>query len=420
MIAAAVFVTASTSLAALPLGQVADGGAIDCPMGAAQGASCRAITVQCPGVPDIDATVAISEPTGDAKATVVLHRGADGMEFFDFGFVAAYLDAGLRTVQIAWATPWEGEGDGGVKACACRPATAFRWAFDELHGGDVESGFCAQGHSGGSGAIGYALAHYGLEDTLDFAMFDAGPVFGRIDYGCEPSLYAPGSIEVCPEMPMANYTYGGNSTNVDRWMGTQSCGSPFGDASQEEIDAWASNSIVSDGADYEYPQTVLSFWECATNPNGTPGLGAFYMQQLASEWSVTCQVDDCMGEPPWPGGFDGMVGELVAGCVPRHMASGTDDGGSSSGAGEESSAGASESESGTESGSASASGSASGGETGSGSTGAETSTESSSSSGAAPGEDTASGCACGQSRGGAAWLFAIGGLLWRRRRQNSH
>lgn len=408
MIAAAVLVAASTSLAALPLGQVTDGGAIDCPMSASPGASCRAITVQCPGVPDLDATVAITLPEGDATGTVVLHRGADGTGLFDFGFPAAYLDAGLRTVQIAWASAWEGEGDGGVQACACRPATAFRWAFDDLHGGDVDTGFCAQGHSGGSGALAYALAHYGLEDTIDFAMFSAGPVFGRIDYGCEPSLYEPGSIAVCPELPMAGYDYGENAGNVDRWMGTQTCGAPYGEASQQDIDAWASNSIVSDGADYDYPQTVLAFWECATNPNGTPGLGAFYMEQLASDYSVTCQVDDCMGEPPWPGGFDAMVAEMTVGCVPRHAASGTDEGGTSSSAGDASRG--SGSDSGGDSGGASE-----------GASGSSTSAGTSSGSGeasstAAAGDDEASGCGCNQFDAGAWWLVVWGAAVSRRRR----
>ena len=53
---------------------------------------------------------------------------------------------------------------------------------------------CATANSGGAGAIGYALADYGMGSIFAMVEPTSGPVFSRIDNGCicnQPKLATP-------------------------------------------------------------------------------------------------------------------------------------------------------------------------------------------------------------------------------------
>jgi hypothetical protein len=105
-----------------------------CLSGAPMRAACTMMTVSCPGVEDIAVNLAVTEPyNGSAHGTVFTHAGGGG-NFYEGSNVQGYLQNGLRTAQVAWATPWEATASSGILAAACRPATVLQWIFDNVHG----------------------------------------------------------------------------------------------------------------------------------------------------------------------------------------------------------------------------------------------------------------------------------------------
>lgn len=296
-----------------------------CGPGAAPGAVCQNVQVMCPDIPDANVQVAIAEPAGAPSGTVFMIYGGGGQSFFDEDFPPAYLARGLRVVQVrfvaAMGNPaaWEEEPGGSIKRAACRVATLARWTFETPHGGSRKTGFCAHGHSGGSGAMGYLMAHYGMEDFFDYVMYDAGPVFSRIDHGCAPEQFGGDGRNVCPELPDGTFAYGGAAAMIDGWENTTTCGS--GSAPAEDVAKWASDSVLSGGADLDYPLTPVSFWWCANNANEAAGQGSFFAEAVQSTKAMTCVTGMCNVEPPWsdPGGFAMMVDTMEDECVPRHL-----------------------------------------------------------------------------------------------------
>jgi len=76
---------------ALSLGTVTVLGPATCLSGSTKGAACTSISVSCPGVPDLTATLRGAFPTGTATGTIILLSGGDGTTFFNSGFANAYL-----------------------------------------------------------------------------------------------------------------------------------------------------------------------------------------------------------------------------------------------------------------------------------------------------------------------------------------
>src|SRR5262245_33999299 len=308
----------------LALGTVTTQYTVPCGDSFPEGAMCTRVTVSCPGLAEADATVAVAEPAGVPISTVILHNGSGGTTVFDNGFPAALLARGVRVVQPVWVTDWPVPAGG--KVSSCRPATLFRWVFDNVHEGDRFRGFCALGHSGGSAAIAYSLSFYGLGDVIDFALLNSGPPMARVDYGCEPDLYTGGPRYVCPSIPVAPYAYESSRLEeINRIEATATCGDPYGDSSAEDQSRWTSDSVVSPGGVYDYPRTPLSFYYCSTDPNSAVGLGSFYIEQVTTSKAVNCVGGECIGESTYrdPAAFAQMVDDLVGSCVPNHVTGGS-------------------------------------------------------------------------------------------------
>ncbi len=307
---------------ARPLGTVTDKGATP---NCVAGATCRTLTVACPGAAPLDVNVQMQEPTVPVLGTIVVHDGGGGITFFGRGALTArYLAKGYRIVDMAWANDWEktSMGAGSIKAGACRPATVLKWAFDNVHKGSRDQGFCAQGQSGGSGAMSYALAAYGMEDYLDYVMLTQGPPFGRMDCGCDPSAAGCASVPaLCPEIANASLALPGGK--IDEWAGVSSCTAGI---SAADVAKLAADSVASPDDDFDYPKTHVSGWYCAMRPNGTTGGGAFYLAKVQPAPKVFCSPD-CEVESIYQttatltGGAlvaDQMLSEMTAECVPRH------------------------------------------------------------------------------------------------------
>jgi hypothetical protein len=299
------------------------------------GATCMTVSVSCPGSPDIVATIAVVEPTGTPKGTIVAHAGGSGTGYFNGGeegkgFAAAYAGQGFRFVEIAWASDWA-SGVGSIKTAACRPATAFHWMFENIHGGSKTAGFCGTGTSGGSAALSYSLTAYGLDSDWDYMVLGAGPAPARIDYGCDPTLYSGAPRNLCPQLTDAPYAYSPGVAKIAAgWEGTASCGTTpdAGGTSPADIAKWTADSVAAPGADFDYPQTGLSWWFCLTTPNETTGQGSFLIDQVHPQGGtpdVHCyggatSPSVCQNEYVFedPDAFSAAVDEMTTKCVPNH------------------------------------------------------------------------------------------------------
>ncbi|HEY6293208.1 MAG TPA: hypothetical protein VI455_16775 [Terriglobia bacterium] len=306
----------------LKLGTVKFIGPTGCPNGSASGATCKAITVSCPGLPDINATLGSAFPTGTARGTIILLSGGPGTTFFNSGFANAYLGDGFQVAQLAWASDWADANGAGVKSAACRPATVFKAVFNTVQHESRTTGFCGQGISGGSAALAYSLAHYGLSAFFDYVVLASGPGVARMDYGCDKSLYTGGPRNLCPLLPNAIFAYGSGKL-VNGWENTTTCtdANPL----QSDIDRWTADSIISTGASYSYPQTGMSWFFCATPPagGGSTGQGSFLIDQVVPKNAppdVNCYSGICQAEAVWqdPSAFSTTHSEMLAQCVPNH------------------------------------------------------------------------------------------------------
>jgi len=341
----------SGNAATLPLGSVVDVTALEsCPSGYAPGMSCQQATVQCPGTADLGVTFGLIEPEGEVKGTVFFHAGAGGTMPFNGGlnyqltYLSTYRQKGYRVVLMSWATDWEDTGlrEKSLQTAACRPATLLNYVYQNIHGGaSGAGGMCAQGYSGGSGALGYALALYGASSYLDKVILESGPVFGDIEAGCEVPN-AP-IVTVCPFGQFGcvgnpwednpQYVTGTNIV-VGNWTGHPICQDRRTTPAKVNLD-WKAMSIVDGKTDatFSYPQTALSGWVCSNGLNNSAAQGEFFYQNFTSAkqtagYSLT-RVDNCRGPegieagntPAGESAFFAVAQDMldsVVGCVKRH------------------------------------------------------------------------------------------------------
>jgi len=299
-------------------------GPTTCPNGAARGAQCSEITVSCPGLPDLNATLGVAIPSGSLRGTIVLHGGGPGTNFLNNGFPNTYLGDGFNVVQIAWTSDWASANGAGVKSAACRPAAVFNFVFRGVHRANRSLGFCGQGGSGGGAALGYSLAEYGLSTEFDYVLIAAGPGVSRMDYGCDPPLYTGPPLNLCPLLQDAPFAYSpGSASRTDMWEGTTTCGNS--NPTQSDIDRWTADSIVTSGANYFYPHTAMSWFFCVTQPgvNESTGQGSFLIQQVVPKNAppdVNCYSGVCQGESVWqdPSAFNAAVSDMLSLCAANH------------------------------------------------------------------------------------------------------
>jgi hypothetical protein len=304
------------------LGMVTNVHGVSCPAGAPQGSTCTQITVTgCPLIETaaIDATIALLAPTAPLTGTVVHFKGGGG-EGFQLSGTTEYAAAGLRQVFVSWASDWEATPDQGIKTAGCRPSTVLAWVFQQIHGSSRALAFCGEGFSGGSGQLGYALAHYGMAGVLDYVNELSGPPFARIDLGCDGD--APPTATVCGATVTTQLP---GSLNV--WENIQpplSCGATNVPATEKA--RWRSDSIAVGGV-YNYPRTRVEFFDCTNRSTAVTAMAQIYFNTVlqasggdTSRVAFHCysQADGCQGEALGTGSQD-AIDAMVAGCKPRHQ-----------------------------------------------------------------------------------------------------
>jgi hypothetical protein len=309
------------------------------------GRQCGKYAVSCGGgdVDDMNFFAAVVPPaTAPPRGTILSFSGEAGHGFHTEN-VQEYAGAGFRVVMIAWESQFQPSGyyqawqcatedcaryvdagDPGPKESACRPAEIVRY-FKELYDPDNELAYCAQGHSAGSSQIAYALAHHGADAYLDYVQLTGWTPFARPDYGCDPDRYnATGRRNYAGENPDGTmqevtgrpFAYDATADFarelIDQVFGLQpnECGAnPARGVSDGTFARLGAGGIVSNGADYVHPNTVVDAFACASDESMVDGNGAWYFERVrdANPGQVFMQTvlpgtgipRNCVGEEVW-------------------------------------------------------------------------------------------------------------------------
>jgi hypothetical protein len=286
------------------------------------GAKCKTVTITgCAGLESeaINAMIAIVPPNGAVNGTVI-HLIGGGGEGYETAGVDQYSANNLLQVFVDWATDWELTKSVGIKAAACRPATIMKWIFDNVHTGGHTAPFCGQGHSGGSGQLGYALAQYGMGDYFDYVNELSGPPFARIDLGCDGD--APQTASVCGVDDPTHLP----PSLMDPWERIAqplTCGAQGVPAA--ELERWKNDSITIGGV-YNYPNTEVQFFDCTYKATGVTAMAQIYFNTISQAegpsgqvgFNCVSQADGCSGEGLGPTGNTQLANALVTGCKRRH------------------------------------------------------------------------------------------------------
>ncbi len=332
-----------TTTALMPLGTVSAGSSEVCPAivngqpadwvtGTSGGtdiqALCYRATVSCPNMPDLGVTYGVATPAGLSNGTIAFVSAKGGENTlpgssknqapFDL------FHAGFQTVQFAWDTEWQnGSSAGSFKIAACRVATFLNYIDTQYYQANANNsptaGMCAQGQSGGAGGIAMSLSYYGVSSFLDKAVFVSGPHYADMVQGC--SVPNAPAVNICPtvdgDYPMGCNSQAGTWTNVPVYTGGAAkqltiqladnppCNDPTHTyTAQDELNLTAT-SLVDGAADanYIYPQTAITAWECDDDTfwqNPSEAQGWIYFSQLRSPSQVAPNCNFSSKNTPYP------------------------------------------------------------------------------------------------------------------------
>jgi hypothetical protein len=273
----------ATGGTALPLGTfsaTAAGGR--CP----SGEHCQGFQVACPGVRQpASGTLAIGDQTGTPRGLVVFFSGGKGTGFLGTedpsamaGFLSGLHQSGLKTVRVAWQSPWLFSSPGeqiGPTLLGCRPATAVKWVHDNLyaplgvHPSVGACGFCVAGDSGGSSEAAFPLVDYGLEGIINAAVLIAGPVHTGLAPGClHQGSSASGLWYTGFSAPIIDGSYGFFS------------GGPCQSHDPAYTSKWQADSMDTGGRDFAYPTTRVVFIFGANDSSAGPPHGRLLLAKL--------------------------------------------------------------------------------------------------------------------------------------------
>jgi hypothetical protein len=269
----------------LPLGSVNSVSPTTCPSNFIKGASCTTATVSCPNLPDIAVTLGTSGTAILGEVTFI--NGDGGTIPGGTNSSSQYLKAGLSVSQLAFATNWE-FGSNNVMETACRPATLINYFYQP------GMRYGVQGISAGSGAVGYALAWYGLSSEITNAELIDGPVFSDISQGCEVPWVSAVTVTPTNGVPFTdNPQYNLESGFMSTATGMK-CLPKIGSTTATEDSAWFSQSILASGATLAYPSTSVAAWVCDNGLNPSAAQSYLFLSQVVTPWTLTA-ISNCKG-----------------------------------------------------------------------------------------------------------------------------
>lgn len=292
----------------LPLGTISNATSTTCVLGTYPGSTCTNVTVSCPNVADIQATYGYHAPKGTMLGVIAFVNGSQDTNPGGISYIKGYLLFGFASYQVWFQTGWEPTGETpNLMNSACRLATLLSYLQQQ----NPASPFGVQAGSGGAGAVGYAMAWYGLVPQV--VELTSGPVFSDIQLGCEAPRPKP--VLIVPT-DGATWTLGltydqrDTQANMQAWTGDPTCAGRAKTSTASNT-AWKAMSIVSAGSQNFFPTTVISGWVCNNGMNNSAAQAYTWYAQLTSPGSLTamtnCAGTEDVDNATTPQGITGMA-----------------------------------------------------------------------------------------------------------------
>lgn len=312
-----------------PLGSVSNVSAITPCSGKVANGTCEQMTVSCPNVPDIQAYIKINTPATPI-GTVLYAVGTDGNGLYDsiytYGSTAVQnvLNAGFRTVQISFGTPFNNnqpggwvQGPGGVLAGACRYATIAQYVYSTVQNDNTKP-MCATANSGGAGALAYALSQYGSGDIISMAEVTSGPPTGRLDWGCgckqgsmpvPTSCFPSGSMGTCfgtTDAGVWDPAYTPNAYCSNAVKGTLPPGG---------LTFFLDDSAEAPGAQYNLPTTKVNILFGGQDTSSAIPIGWDWFNNITSTKTNGCVADAPHSIPNVLDGAQQIATDIINMCT---------------------------------------------------------------------------------------------------------
>ena len=243
-------------------------------------------------ISNLTAHLKVTNP-GTYEGTVVFFSGGGGNTFWEDSFansitgtLQSALNLNYRVIQVKWASAWL-NGTAGALALAARPASLIKAIRDDATLYTTGKPFIVVGHSAGSSALAYTLAHYGGGDWIDMAVFSAGPPHARQDYGSMgtgDATWAAIGPALCTTGSVIDYTGAEQAIHDGSYGRTyfaskSACGGVDNPASRD--------SILRADAALDYQQTSMRFVYGDADVSVATPLGRHFRSRVLSTVTET-------------------------------------------------------------------------------------------------------------------------------------
>lgn len=302
-----------------------------CPNEGVGNSSCYNLSIQCSGIDGsgigaIPVSLKVTNPGASNGAVLFISPGGgNGFydEYFAYGtlIVNSVVQAGFTAVQPSFnqANGWlQGPAPNGARALVCRYAALAEWVFSGTSPLIHQSGtaMCATGVSGGSSAVVYGLAHFGMgtgsSRIFDMVNITSGPTFGRLDHGC-----------ICNQPPFQTLTgqgqlsdcYLGIGSLLDDTYSAPYCSQAHATHSTANQTLLQHDSIMSDDPPFlNYSTAVHVVYGAQNNEGAALPQGQEWLQAVTSPVTVTVVQDAAHLVPDSFDGAQVIASDLTSSC----------------------------------------------------------------------------------------------------------